>query len=583
MPAIIALVIRSIIQMAITLGVIQFAQSFILPMINKALEEIMEFFGVSEEGAKDILANELLQFVEQIGVGVLVLRSKLPTVVAEKLGFTSKGWNVRKTPSGIKITPVAAADILAAAAAKAPVPTAIEASGIIIKAKTALSGFGPAWAFLESKLGLIFLGFIAFNNLVDFGNWNSGAYQKTFQKIFAAVSFGLLVPDEDWRKTKTASPEVFDKVYNTYKLEGAISISDPFKAMSVLFTRDNLIDLIDKVGAILLRTKQSASTKDVLLATQLYINFKIPTEAVVAGIAAVPTAEAAAPAVPVITPIKVFTGLVTQGTLGEAEPFTARESDLISTAEELETAAQNNLAQLLVALPNRIIYEIKIVNSVVLKDGTKRTGTSQMIQTGVSKVGKPIYKKITNRFAVIDIFVFTSRNVRSKIDTIILGPTDSYTLQISTEQLSSLAETIKKSMITTKTEDIQKIITTTPTQIISPTAAAPAAPAPAAVVQPAPPPAAAVAPTPVVEVPVPTIAAPVVIEFRVSDIFASTNPNRLAATSISEFFDPNRVKYPTVEQRSKMYEAFGLGPASWYTGTAEQNVKLLAELKIKYK
>src|SRR3990172_3567107 len=107
MPVIVALLVRSIIQMAITLGVISFAQKYLLPLIDFALVEVMTKFGVDEEKAKDIVSNELLKYAEAIGIGVLLLRAKLPTIVAEKLGFSSKGWAMRNVV-GVKTVTTAA-------------------------------------------------------------------------------------------------------------------------------------------------------------------------------------------------------------------------------------------------------------------------------------------------------------------------------------------------------------------------------------------------------------------------------------------------------------------------------------------
>lgn len=107
MPLVVALLIRSIIQMAVTLGVISFAQKYLLPLIDFALVEVMTAFGVDEDKAKDIVSNELLKYAESIGVGVALLRVKLPTVIAEKLGFSSKGWALRGV-AGVKTVSTAA-------------------------------------------------------------------------------------------------------------------------------------------------------------------------------------------------------------------------------------------------------------------------------------------------------------------------------------------------------------------------------------------------------------------------------------------------------------------------------------------
>ncbi len=604
MPVAIALFIRSLLQIAVTLGLAELASRTLLPLLNRGIQEIIELFGVSEEDAKDIVANEILQSAEFLLISAATLRARLPLAITERLGFTTKGFQMRTLAKATtaKLATKTASGILVPGGVA--VATAAEATTILAKAKAVLPGVAAAAKFLEGRLNSLFLAFLVGANLIDFGNWNSGAYQKTFQRIFATISGGLLVPDEDYRKTKTASPEVFSKVYNTYKLEGAVAINDPYKQATVIFTRDALIDLVDKIGAELLHKTGKAGTKEVLLATQLFILFApapetpgVTTPSVPGG--AAPTTAAAQPA-----KIQVFTGIVQQGVLGDLAPFTARETDLIDSLDELKTAAANNLAQFLVALPGRIIYEIKIVNSVTLKDGTRRTGNVQQIISGYRKNGTPIYKNITNRFAVIDIFVFTARNVRSKIDTIILGPTDAVTLQLTTQNLIDVSGDLKKELTTTDTNQVNTIISQTPVSVVSESPIKPPAPPPVVSPQPAPPAASTAqpqpsggvsAPAPVISAPAPTPApapaptpapapapTPAPAPAPKIEIPVSTNPNRLSATSIAEFFDPARTVYPSVTERGKLYEAFGLGPASWYTGTGEQNVKLLAELKIRY-
>lgn len=625
MPIVIALAIRALIQMAVTLGVISLAERFVLPLLNKGIAELIQLFGVSEEEAQDIVANELLIFAETVGVGALALRTKLPLKVADRLGFTSKGFGRRKLSPKAATAAGAPRPTAPVTLSSVPVPSASEAAFIVNTARTRLSGFAVAYDLVLKTLAIPFLALIGINNLIDFGNWNSGAYQKTFQRIFAKITGGLLVPDEDYRKTRTASPEVFNKVFATYQIEGATAINDPFKMQSVPFTRDNLIDLVDQVGAELLRTTQRASTKDVLLATQLMIVFKKPTRPAPQGPA--PIARAA------VSPVKVFTGVVAQGALGVAEPFTPREDDLISNVEELRVAAQNNLAAWQVGLPGRIIHELKIVTSVTNKDGTRRVGSTQQVIRGYKKDGSPVYKTITNKFAVIDLFIFTARNVRSKIDTIILGPVDAATLQISPEALAKLARDIKADTLTNDTADITAIQTPNPISIMPPASVfAPlAAPAveeteiarkfrtlglrefgldklPEMETR-------AADPGTTRE----TILAPLGVagadpryeelvrkelEVKLASIrtlraagiaqsypnlarrlnipeLAEALPDQCGAQTLSTFYQAAGQTLPTIAARSMLYEQFGLGPAAWYTGTAEQNIKLLAELKRK--
>lgn len=52
-----------------------------------------------------------------------------------------------------------------------------------------------------------------------------------------------------------------------------------------------------------------------------------------------------------------------------------------------------------------------------------------------------------------------------------------------------------------------------------------------------------------------------------------------AATSLAEWFPRRGMDLPPVEERSRMWEGLGLGPRTFYTGTGEQNMILLGELK----
>ena len=51
------------------------------------------------------------------------------------------------------------------------------------------------------------------------------------------------------------------------------------------------------------------------------------------------------------------------------------------------------------------------------------------------------------------------------------------------------------------------------------------------------------------------------------------------ASTLFEYYKAHGQSLPGVEERSKLYEQLGLGQAAYYTGTAEQNTKLLAALQ----
>lgn len=619
----IQLVIRSIIQLVVTLGIMSFAEHYVLPLINKAIEKLMVIFGLPEEEAQDIMANELLIEAEKIGVGAIALRSQLPTKVAERLGFTSKGWNKRiltsrsqkvvatKTQAGI-IVPGTVAIIEEAAA-----------NNILTEAVQKIKGAANFIKTLLPYFNATFLAFLVTAQFIDYGNWQSGAYQKTFQKILETITFGLLKPDEDWRETKTTSPQVFEKVYNTYKNFGAVQIRDPFKQQTVPFTRDNLIDLVDMIGAeLLIRTKR-ASTKDVLTATQIYIDFKEqPT-------ISIPTPQPTAAQQP--PPIKVYSGIINSGKIGEVTPFIERTKDMIDDMEQLTLAAYNNIADYLKTIFGKIIYEIKIVPYIIDKEGKKVYGGAQKIVYKYTKNGDPLYRTIINKWAVVDLYIFNKKGTRVALDRIVLGPVNATQFIPQPEKIVELEKDIKNNLTTTKTEDIKMVVANQPVEVVSSQVITPAPPPPTepanfqAIVAappknnpdkvylqiildgkayelgpynseqeaqifinqnhdkytragiqtimgtvkgsrgyPAPPP----PPQPTTQPPPPQIP-----EMK------SNNPNKCKAATISEYYDVNRVKYPLLEERRKFWEMWGLGPANLYVGTAEQNTRWLQELK----
>lgn len=364
-------------------------------------------------------------------------------------------------------------------------------------------------------------------------------------------------------------------------------------------------------------------------------------------------AAGAAPGVGEIAAPKIFTGIVSQGVLGDAAQFAVRPDDIIDSPEDLRIAALNNLALFLAAVPGRIIYELKIVASVIGKDGIRRTGSTQTIITGYTTAGQPKKKTIHNKFAVLNLFLFTAKNTRTKIDSLILGPVDSAAFQITPQAVAAIGDSLRTQAVTTNISEISTIRTDQAISVQSP-ASIEAYPTVITTV----PPEATAAEQRLLQsnyvmddsffLPgdgfggylyriingklyhtVPTDHLFTIEERKIMGNFEAqykkaaeilrlvgvnvdtmrkvpyiadvitqtpqggyltleeflrsaplgTNPRKCEAKTIAEFYDAERKNYPTVTERGKIYEDLGLGPGVWYTGTAEQNIKLLAELK----
>lgn len=645
MPAAVAIAVRYIIIAAVQLGLWSLIEKYGIPLINKALEAIMKFFGVAEDVAKDIMSNEILLAFEKVGIFAVTLRTKLPVKVAERLGFTTKGFQLRKLNPSLetKIKQATTAGTTAAASTAGAVET-------IAQAVSASKGLNvqSVRAFLEGILsyaGKTAIWFMVIANFIDFGNWQ-GAYQKTFQKLFTAFGFP---PDTPLPSAKVVSADTWKRIYATVEELKPIGISFPFSGKDTPYSRANLAALIDEIAANIVKAGGQATYKSVIAIALPLVQLQT---------AAMAAAGTSAPAAPTISAaaapqLKVVTGIVSQGVLAPATAFTPRENDLIESSAELQQAAMNNLAPFIAALPGKIVYEIKIVNSVVTKDGFERRGSVQQVVVGTYANGAKKYKTVVNKFAVMTLYIMTDKGSRTKIGAITLGPIDSVQFQPKAAELSQLESSIKSNLSSSAMTEIRTIAPTggaaegaadTIVPNVSTTTATGGAAEGAAAyedtgyrfyktqVN---------GRTSYTVLPwvgnVPFGYEPVSeseyraatgdtqqygasgytmkngVPYQISSLVGEAEQERLVAEgklkkipvgngfayattespeavlarqaqgstaqTLAEWYAARNETLPSVEDRGKLYEQYGIGIAAYYTGTAEQNAKLLSRLK----
>jgi hypothetical protein len=203
----------------------------------------------------------------------------------------------------------------------------------------------------------------------------------------------------------------------------------------------------------------------------------------------------------------------------------------------------------------KIIYEVKIVSSVITKDGFKQTGTVQQIKTGVSSTGPPKYKTVVNKFATLNLYVLTDKGVRSKISTIVLGPTNSAKLTVGINEVKEIETALPSLVTTTDINEIKGIETVQSVTVSTPISAGGTS--------------------------IPSLdTGPVVTPARpASAPGTSTIAVGDTALTLSDWYRARGFPLPSVSERSIIYAELGLGQANFYTGTTEQNSKLLVELK----
>lgn len=468
MPAIIALAIRALIQFAITLGIVELAEKYALPLFNRALQEVIELFGVSEEDAKDIVANEILIFAEKIGIGALTLRTKIPSKIAELLGFTTKGFSKRVLSTAAQLK-------VGGTAVSTATPTV--ATVEVVAQTIAKAGKGPISIVKEIAdfgmkiAGVTFLGFMVTAQFIDFGNWNSGAYQKTFQGILS--KFGL-VPDQRAPTSNVLSDDMWRRILGIYIELGAVSILDPERGDVLSFTSANFRRVVDKIASRIIFENGKVTLEELLAATQMFITLGEPvTEAKVDRIFGVATAQAAAVTTKTLTQINI-----------EGIPFgqiivPPLVIEKISNQEELKEAIRGTIAQFTNQIANRLSFEIQMVRYWVDPQGQMIVpNPSVYIERKTTSIGEST-KTVQNKIVVLSVY-FTSHE--AKRVKIYAWPLDySVADSVITEAPEDLIESIPIRIESTQQILSQPGATAAPTgstSTLKPPLQAPAAPTP---------------------------------------------------------------------------------------------------------
>lgn len=586
---------------AVQLGMWTLLEKYGIPLLNYAIIENMKTFGVSEEVAKDIMANKVIRAFEEVGIFAITLKTKLPIRFAEYLGFTSKGYAIRTITSEAGLV----AEKTAISATAKAVATAAEVEKVAeVVAKNRGLNFGivgTLWKTIMSNVSATAVVVLAAANVMDFANWQ-GAYQKTFEKIFTALGFP---PDSPMPKAKTLSAQTWTRIYATVETLNPIGISYPFSDIDKPYSRGNLADLIDEVAANLVKNGSQATYKNVIgmALPMIQLNGKPDISKmdnlVFEGSAVAPADAQNTGTSKTIT--KVFTGIVSQGTIGAGLSFQARPDDMIESVDELKTAAANNLAPFLASLPGKVVYEVKVVSSITTKDGFKQTGTVQKLVTGKNKNGTLRYKTVSNKFATLVLYALTDKGSRARLTTIVLGPVDSAKLTVAQNDLRSLETQLPGLVTTTNINDIKNIQTNTDVTVNAPQQATQPTQTVSQVVgnslsdysqrdqttiqqvvgqfggnvQ-----AAAkfmgLNPMPT---PVPITSSAVTSATQSQQTVPSATKLGANASTLYDWYQAQGWALPTIQIRATLYQNLGLGQSAYYTGTAEQNTKLLNALK----
>lgn len=623
MPAAIAIVLRQLIIMLIQTAAFAVLERLITSIVDKEIKRNQDENGLDEADSKIATANAFIDIALMAGITMISLRTKLPLKIAEKLGFTSRGYvkgNLSKTGAAklaAKKGTTIKTNATVAETATEVASVAAKTRGLSLDKTSKIANLVIAGIGVPVGVGLLI------TNTVDFAAWPSSAYQTTFQKLLS--KFGIN-PDKDAPSSKVLSDDMWEKIYNTYFQLGATGVNNPYTNMSQKFSRETLAALVDKVAANIIAEKGKATLKEVIAATQGFITMGAPvTDAKINAVFGTSTTTTTGSSVSSTTTstTKVFTGIVSQGVVGQGLVFEARPDDMIESLDELRQAASNNLASYLNTLLGKVVYEVKVVSSIITKEGFKQTGITQRIQTGTYSNGTPKYKTVTNKFATIVVYAITDKGSRAKLTTIVLGPVDSAKLIVGQNDLRSLETELPELVTTNDINEINEIITGTDTKVTNTEAdsntqtststsdwwiqfmsngtnykmgpystAAEASKAGLKesikldkenithstfkIKQ----------TNPDAKIWESLTKSDTSGSSSVSDtvnnaVSTSNNATRAGAgaKTLYEWYQAQGQTLPSVKERSVIYERLGLGSANYYTGTAEQNTKLLNALK----
>lgn len=230
-----------------------------LPLINKAIADTAKAFGATEEQAQDIVANEVLQFAEQIGITAAALRSKMPLKIAEALGFTTKGFAKRTIPEVLKrLLPKGAAVTTATRVATEAEATAV-IQQVAKSSRFALPSVSSIGSFLFKTIGLSTGLFFMVAQYIDFANWQ-GPYQKTFQGLLSIIG---IHPDTPLPNARTITSDAWKRIYATVEQLNPTTLSFPVAGTTVPYSREQLAKLVDTIAATIVMDGGSATYKSV--------------------------------------------------------------------------------------------------------------------------------------------------------------------------------------------------------------------------------------------------------------------------------------------------------------------------------
>lgn len=563
---------------------------------------------LSDTETDDVMLNTTLDALALTAVTVASLKTRIPIRLADKLGL--KVGRTQRTTTSPTTTKVLN-------------DSNIKAQLVGTKLRLFLSTLVLSFAGSLPWLPQLIQGF---GDQATFGAKNANNF---YESIFGTRPFPEANPLDS---PGPFSPSEFTDYARGLETAGISGLEYP--RGSFLYSQEQLAKLVDYVAGIEAGKGKTVTAKSIipLVAPFLIMNNKTTTTTSTPVKTTTSSTQLATPKV------QVFTGVLSQGVLGKGLEFQTRPDDLIENAQEMLDAASNNLAPFIASLASRITYQVKVVSSITTKDGFTQKGSVTQILTGYDTKGVAKYKTVINKFAVLDIYILNDKNSRIKITTIVLGPVDSVKFQVGQGTITAIETGLQKVASTSNINDIKGISTSAPLTVLTPGINTVTTPKtqwhfvigrygtseiwnsellanPQAggrevsyaewnanpqksinsslagvteflasaqrTAQPVVTPSAPVSsPNSGSSAPsTPVVSAPVVQQPVAQPTPTPVVKKGANASNLSEWYSANGQALPNISSRATLYQQYGLGQASYYTGTAEQNTNLLNKLK----
>jgi len=422
MPVALAAILRQLLMALITGAAISAVQQLFSETMQTIVSDLRNGTGISEQDAKDLLANWLLDTATNTGVTFALLKVKMPAKVADYLGFTTKGFNKRTLS-------------VAAQAAEKKAPQVI---GTTLFTGTLRKVVGIAVGV--TSLGWLVNGFF---QIIEPGIYQPEQTNAIYRKLGIPFQYpttpGSLQPGP-------YDKDSFKDLYNSLEAAGIVGIEDPEKRQTLLYSREALAGLVEYVYGKQVQNGSAPLARQLTPLLQQYLRFKgaAPRSTTGGGTTGGATSSASVASYTPDASSRPLAGAPALSGSGasNASALASLTTAYIDDATELQAQAAAALRAFITSLGGDLVVEIKTVSRYTDDEGATHYGGVATVQDGVTNDGKPKLRKYTGQFAILEIFYDVPGPGRKKLISIPLGSVNVAAYRPTANDLALVASSV---------------------------------------------------------------------------------------------------------------------------------------------